>query len=94
MTTDTRLPTADEQRPRHPVYGLATRGTIRTVDGVAFHPFRIGVNRYAAATPDGRLEVRGGFGSPYRAFADGEWLAAKFLKFETAAKAAIKARKP
>lgn len=79
-----------EERPVHPKYGRALSGAPRTVDGVTFWYFRVGINRSTAMSADGRLEVRQRrHRESFTACVDGHWLPTRFRKFHTAARAAI-----
>lgn len=80
-------------KPVHPEYGLALSGAPKTVDGVTFWPFKIGVLRYTRANADGSLEVRRHISSSVCEIrVNGRWLQdRRFRKFDTAARAAIKA---
>ena len=87
------------ERTTHPTYGPALGGAPFIIDGVAFYPFRTGVNRFTRATADGSIEVRQfvndrgrtGCSTTYWVTVNGTPLGRRFLLFRTAARAAIKA---
>lgn len=83
----------DTERPEHPLYGRALTGAPKTYCGVVFRPYRVGINRYAWISDDGRLDVRR-HETTYTAIVDRKSLKPRFRTLSGAAEAAVKAITP